>query len=184
MIHKNDLRKCRGAAIKRTLVTAVKYISADGRCLSPLIIWPATTYRSDWTTYRTPGWHYAYSPSSFANTAIVLDWYRRVFDTQTKQRANHRPRILINDRFGPHESLEVMQFCHENNIILCRLPSHTSHKLQPCDVGVFGPLKTSYREHVEGLYRGGAKTIGKQNFTLVYDQARHTALTPHNIKSG
>ena len=114
----------------------------------------------------------------------MLDWYRRVFDPQTKQRANHQPRILINDGFGPHESLEVMQFCHENNIILCRLPSYTSHKLQPCDVRVFGPLKTSYREYVEGLYRGGANTIGKQHFTLVYDQGRHEALTPHNIKSG
>ena len=166
MIHKDDWRKCRGAAIKRTLVTAVKCISADGRCLSPLIIWPATTHRSDWTTHPTPGWHYACSPSGFANTAIVLDWYRRVFDPQTKQRANHRPRILINDGFRPHESLEVMQFCHENNIILCRLPSHTSHKLQSCDVAVFRSLKTAYRELAEGLDRGGAKTIGKHPPTM------------------
>jgi hypothetical protein len=137
VIHKDDLRKYRGAAVKRTLVTAVK-------CLSSLIIWPATTHRSDWTTHRTPGWHYACSSSSFANTAIILDWYRQVFDPQTKQRANYRPRILINNGFGPHESLEVMQFCYENNIILCRLPSHTSHILQPCDIGVFRPLKTSY----------------------------------------
>jgi DDE superfamily endonuclease len=129
MIYKDDWRKCREAAVKRTLVTAVECISADGRCLSPLIIWPATTHRSDWTTYLTPGWHYACSPSGFANTTIVLDWYQRVFDPQTKQRANHQLRILINDGFGPHKSLEVMQFCYENNIILCRLPSYTSHKL-------------------------------------------------------
>lgn len=114
----------------------------------------------------------------------MLDWYRRVFDPQTKDRANHRPRILINGGFAPHESLEVLQFCHDKNIILCRLPSHTSHKLQPCDVAVFGSLKTAYRALVEELERGGAKTIGKQHFTLPYDQARHAALTPHNIKSG
>jgi DDE superfamily endonuclease len=183
VIHKDDWRKCRGAAVKRTLVTAVECISADGRCLSPLIIWPATTHRSDWTTHPTPGWHYACSPSGFANAAIVLEWYRQVFDPQTKQQANHRPRILINDGFGPHESLEVMQFCHDNNIILCRLPSHTSHKLQPCDVAVFGPLKTAYQELAEGLDRSSAKTIDKQHFTLLYDQARRAALTAHNIKS-
>lgn len=77
-----------------------------------------------------------------------------------------------------------MQFCYENNIILCRLPSHTSHKLQPCDVAAFGPHKTAYRELAEGLDRGGVKTIGKQHFTLLYDQARRAALTPHNIESG
>jgi hypothetical protein len=51
-------------------------------------------------------------------------------------------------------------------------------------VAAFGPLKTAYRELAEGLDRGGAKTIGKQHFTLLYDRARCTALTPHNIKSG
>jgi hypothetical protein len=77
-----------------------------------------------------------------------------------------------------------MKFCFENNIILCRLPSHTSHKLQPCDIGVFGPLKTAYREQVERWYRGGANTVGKQHFTSLYSRARDVAFTPRNIKSG
>jgi hypothetical protein len=42
----------------------------------------------------------------------------------------------------------------------------------------------AYREHVEDLYRRGAKTIGKQHLTLLYDQARWAALTSRNIKSG
>jgi DDE superfamily endonuclease len=84
---------------------------------------------------------------------------------------------------GRNKSLEVMQFCHENNNIFCRLPSHTSHKLQPCDVGVFGPLKTAYRERVEELYRGGANTVSKQHFTFLYSQARCAAFTSRNIKS-
>jgi DDE superfamily endonuclease len=88
---------------------------------------------------------------------------------------------LINDCFTAHESLEVLKFCHENNIILCRLPSHTSHKLQPCDVAVFG-LKTAYRERVEELYRGGANTIGKQHFTFIYSDSRSVAFTPENIE--
>jgi hypothetical protein len=49
---------------------------------------------------------------------------------------------------------------------------------------VFGPLKTAYREHVEELYHKGASTIGKQHFTLPYDQAQRAALTSHIIKSG
>jgi hypothetical protein len=76
-----------------------------------------------------------------------------------------------------------MKFCFENNIILCRIPSHTSHKLQPCDVGVFDQLKTAYREQVEQLYRGGANTVGKQHFTFLYSRARETAFTARNIKS-
>jgi hypothetical protein len=107
-----------------------------------------------------------------------------VFNPQTKAQANQKPRILICDGFGTHESLEVMQYCFENNIILCRIPSHTSHKLQPCDIGVFGPLKAAYREEVERLYRGGADTVGKQHFTSLYGPARERSFTPRNIKAG
>jgi len=60
---------------------------------------------------------------------------------------------LICDGFETHETLEVLEFCFENRIILCRLPSHTSHKLQPCDASVFGPLKAAYRDEVERLER-------------------------------
>jgi DDE superfamily endonuclease len=107
-----------------------------------------------------------------------------VFNPPTKDPAGKRPRILINDGFGTHESLELLKFCSENNIVLCRLPSHTSHKLQPCVVGVFDPLKTVYRKEVEKLYRGGSDTIGKQHFTLLYDRARQKALLRRNILSG
>jgi hypothetical protein len=124
---------------------SIECISASGEYLDPMIIWPASTHRSNWTTYPTPGWVYACSESGYNDSYISLQWMKQVFDPQTKARAGQKPRILIFDGFGPHETLEVLEFCFENNIILCRLPSHTSHKLQPCDVAVFGPLKTAYR---------------------------------------
>jgi hypothetical protein len=71
-----------------------------------------------------------------------------------------------------------LEFCFENNIRLCRFPSHTSHKLQPCDVGVFAPLKSAYRDEVERLWRGGANTVRKEHFTSLYGPAREKALTP------
>jgi hypothetical protein len=46
LVSRQNLRNYRGAEVKRTLVTAIKCISADGRCLAPLIIWPAATHRS------------------------------------------------------------------------------------------------------------------------------------------
>ena len=107
-----------------------------------------------------------------------------MFDPQTKARAHQKPRILICDGFGTHETLEILEYCFENNILLCRIPSHTSHKLQPCDIGVFGPLKAAYRDQVERLYRGGANTVGKEHSTSLYSPARDKALTPRNIKAG
>lgn len=118
------------------------------------------------------------------DSVISLYWIKHVFDPHTKALAGDKPRLLISDGFGTHESLEIMEFCLLNRIILCRLPSHTSHKLQPCDVGVFSSLKTAYREHAESLERCGTNTIGKQHFTYLYSRARSQAFNSRNILSG
>lgn len=38
LVQKSDLRKYRGARVKRKVVIAIKCISADGRCLNLIII--------------------------------------------------------------------------------------------------------------------------------------------------
>ena len=184
LVGKDDRRNYRGGGVKRTMITAVECVSADGRALLPLIIWPASTHRSNWTTHKTPGWHYAHSENGYNDSKINLEWLTRVFDPQTRARANGKPRVLICDGFGGHETLKILEFCLTNNIILCRLPSHTSHKLQPCDVGPFAPLKTAYRDQVERLNRGGIDIVGKEHFTYLYSPARDTALTKRNIRAG
>jgi hypothetical protein len=59
--------------------------------------------------------------------------------------------------------------------------SYTSHKLQPCDVGVFAPLKAAYRDEADRLFRGGANRVGKEHFTSLYSPARERAFTKRNI---
>jgi hypothetical protein len=104
LVGKDDRRKYRGARVKRTTVTAVECISADGRYLNPMVIWPATTHRSNWTTFSTPGWQYAISESGYTDSKISLEWLKRIFDPETKERANKKPRVLICDGFGTHET--------------------------------------------------------------------------------
>jgi hypothetical protein len=127
--------------------------------------------------------HYAYSDNGYTDFYLSLQWLKLVFDPQTKDGANQKPRVLIYDGFGTHETLEILEFCFENNIILCRIPSHTSHKFQPCDISVLSPLKTAYRDQVERLERGYVGTIGKEHFTYLYRPARDQAFTSKNIRA-
>ena len=80
LVGRHELKTHRGAGVKRTLITAIECISADGRYLHPLIIWPAATHRSTWTTHPTLGWHYGHSDSGYTDTAISLYWIQHVFD--------------------------------------------------------------------------------------------------------
>jgi hypothetical protein len=54
LVGKDDMRDYRGTQVKREVVTAIECVSADDRYLTPMIIWPASTHRSYWTTFHTP----------------------------------------------------------------------------------------------------------------------------------
>jgi hypothetical protein len=184
LVSAEEISQYRGAAKKTELITVIECISATGKVIHPMVIWPASTHRSNWMIHSTPGWHYAHPSSGYTDNHISLEWLKKCFHPQTQSQAGNNCRLLIADGFGTHESAEIQQFAYEHNIILARLGSHTSHKCQPCDVGPFGPLKIVYREQVERLYRGGANHIGKPHFTLLYDRARQKAFTTRNIRSG
>ena len=54
------------------------------------------------------------------------------------------PVLPILDNHVSHCSLEAINTSQKYNICLVSLPLHASHKLQPLDVGFFGPFKTAY----------------------------------------
>ena len=95
--------------------------------------------------------------------------------------AKSRPRTLIYDGFGIHETFEILEQCFKNETILCRLPSHTSHKLWLCDVGVFTHLKIACRDQIEMLCRGDINTVGKGHSTSSCSAAAARAFTKRNI---
>jgi hypothetical protein len=64
------------------------------------------------------------------------------------------------------------------------MPPHTSHLLQPLDVGVFGPLKRAYGKLVEGMMVASNNHIDKEDFLHLYPSARERVFIQKNIHSG
>ena len=73
-------------------------------------------------------------------------------------------RLLIVDGHNSHFSMEFLHFCNENRIELFCLPPHTTHILQPLDVGLFAPLQSYYGHRVEEYLRLTGEAITKRNF--------------------
>jgi hypothetical protein len=55
---------------------------------------------------------------------------------------------LILDGHATHTHGPNIELCRANNIDVCFLPPHTSHILQPLDIGVFGSYKAAFRRSV------------------------------------
>ncbi len=112
----------------------------------------------------------------------MLD-FSRGFEPQTRRTLKGKYRLLIFDGHSSHISNKVIEFCTDNDIILLCLPSHTTHILQPLDVGFFQPLSTAYRTHLDEfttLEKG--YSIDKTDFLRLIQMARKNAATETNIK--
>ncbi len=95
-----------------------------------------------------------------------------------------RYRLLILDGHGSHVALEFDQYYPEHEIIVLCMPPHSSHLLQPLDIGCFQVLKQSYGRLVEQKMGLGVNRIDKHEFLQFYQQALFEALYESNIKSG
>jgi hypothetical protein len=63
------------------------------------------------------------------------------------------------------------------------MPAHSSHLLQPLDVGCFSPLKRAYSHEVESLIRHHINHITKLEFLLAFKTAYDRSFTSANICS-
>ncbi|KAI5235166.1 hypothetical protein E4T42_09759 [Aureobasidium subglaciale] len=82
-------------------------------------------------------------------------------------------RLLILDGYSSYTAIDFLWFCKQQQIYLLFLPAHTSHVLQPLDLGVFAPLKSRYRSQIAALASlDDASPIKKQRFLTCYNSAR------------
>ncbi|KAM4063362.1 DDE superfamily endonuclease [Hirsutella rhossiliensis] len=116
------------------------------------------------------------------------EWLVGVFDRFTKAKArNGRDyRLLITDGHSSHINTDFLEWCDQHRIIVAVFPPHSTHRLQPLDVSLFGPLSTAYTNQ---LIRWMAKTQGlvglsKREFWTLILNALEASFSPENIANG
>jgi hypothetical protein len=92
--------------------------------------------------------------------------------------------LLILDGHESHHSTEFELHCQQNNIITLCMPPHSSHLLQPLDVGCFGPLKQAYGRQVEDLMRMHINHVSKLEFLCSFREAFFVSMTEKNVQGG
>jgi hypothetical protein len=170
----------------REWVTVIETVCASGIAIPPLVIFEAVMHQAAW--YKNGilphDWAIGVSENGWTTNEIGLWWLQNVFDKHTKDRTSGCYRLLILDGHGSHVTPEFDQYCMDHSIIVLCMPPHSSHLLQPLDVGCFSVLKRSYGRLVEQKMSLGVNHIDKQEFLPLYQQARREALHTSNIRSG
>jgi hypothetical protein len=169
----------------REWVSIIQGISSYGWVLPPFIIFKGQCHLSAWyeDSGLPPDWVITLSENGWTTNEIGFEWIQH-FNKHTRDRTKGQYRLLILDGHESHISVQFQQYCQDNGIITLFMPPHSSHILQPLDVGCFSPLKASYGKQIEGLVRNRIHHITKLEFLPTFKEAFKAAFTEQNIKSG
>lgn len=164
-------------------VTVIKSINAGGWSLPPCVISKGKKYIEGWFNGLPGDWRFEVSQNGWTTDEIGLQWLQKLFIPTTTTRTKGKYCLLILDGHNSHLTGRFDQVCHENFIIPLCMPAHSSHLLQPLDIGCFAVLKHFYGRLVENQAQMGYNHIDKLDFLAAYPQARAEAFIPETIQN-
>jgi DDE superfamily endonuclease len=130
------------------LVTMICCFSASGHYVPPLFVFPMKRQIQDRFLALGPSGSVAsISKNGWTSTEIFTNEWLPHFVLHSKP-SETKPILLILDGHSSHISVKIIDYCKNNHILLLTLPPHTSHKLQPLDLGFFSPLKSYYSQEI------------------------------------
>jgi hypothetical protein len=81
--------------------------------------------------------------------------------------------------------MKFLDWCEQHKVLLAVYPPHSTHRLQPLDVGIFALLASYYSQALDDLVRKleGHTSISKRDFFSIFWLAFREAFTKENIMS-
>jgi hypothetical protein len=169
----------------REWVTVIQGVNSQGWTVPPFVVVAGKNHLASWyqNSGFPPDWVIAVTDNGWTTNEKGMDWIRH-FEKHTKARTIGGYRLLVLDGHESHHSDAFEEYCKEHNIVTLCMPAHSSHILQPLDVGCFGPLKKAYGRQIEDMMRAYIIHITKDDFFPAFRKAHFAAMTESNIQGG
>lgn len=165
------------------LVTFGGIISASGNTIPPLFVFPRVHFKDNFLEGAPEGSLGAANKSGWINGDIFISVLKHIQKNTLCTKEN--PILLLCDNHESHITLEAINYAKENGIIYLSFPPHTSHRLQPLDVGVFGPFKSKLKTAFNNWHiMNPGKAVSIYNIPKLVKIAYFESFTAKNITSG
>lgn len=166
-----------------TLVTTCCAVSATGAALPPAMIFPRKNFKAFILNGAPPGTLGLAQPMGWMNIQLFSEVIKNFVKVTASTKDNQS--LLVMNNHDSHLAPEALNIAKDSGVTILTIPPHSSHKLQPLDVSVFGPLQTYYNAAVDSrIMHHPGKPISIYNIAELLGQAFDKSMTPVNIKSG
>lgn len=161
---------------KGETITVLACCSAEGTFLPPACIMKGKNKKAEFDDGMPPGSKIFMSQkSAYITSAIFLDWLKIHF---VPRKPLGKVLLLLDGHSTHCNSVEMLEYAEQNDIVLLSMPSHTSHYLQPLDRAVFKSLKAHFYEQCRlWLNQNPSRRITRLSFGLLLNKAWGKAAT-------
>ena len=171
------------SAERGELVTVVYTVSAIGSVVPPFFIFPRVHYKAHFIRDGPTQCIGRTTRSGWMNEETFVEYLNHII--KHTRCSPEKKILLILDNHDTHISLNVVDTARSGGVVLLTIPPHTSHRLQPLDRSVYGPLKTAYNRAIDGWLRSNpGKTVTIYEIPTLVNQAQMIAMKPRNITAG
>ncbi|KAJ3655378.1 hypothetical protein Zmor_014511 [Zophobas morio] len=171
------------SAERGTLVTVTVAVNAIGNSIPPMFVFPRIRYQEHFIRDGPVGCTGAGNASGWMQESEFLIFLKH-FQKYTDASLSHKVLLLL-DNHSSHISIEGLDFCKANGITMLSFPPHCSHKLQPLDRSVYGPLKKAVNSACGAWLRTNpGKTMSIYHIPGIIKTALPLSLTQNNIQAG
>lgn len=122
------------------------------------------------------------SPKGWTDGEIGVEWIK-IFDKQTREKANGRTRLLLVDGHNSHYTVGLLDYARKHKILVLCYPAHGTHVYQGLDVVIFAVLKRYFSEERDKREHDHGDIVTKSNFLAVYGAAHIRALSHDLVKA-
>lgn len=171
------------SAERGTLVTLAAAVSAVGNSVPPFFVFPRVHFKDYFIRDGPIGCKGGSNPSGWMTEELFVAFLKHFHNHVKSSKEN--PCLLILDNHSSHLSIEGLNYAKENGIIMLSFPPHCTHRLQPLDRSVFGPLKKYINNSMDQWmvnHPGQSMTI--YDIPGIISQAFPLAVSPSNIVTG
>lgn len=166
-----------------SLVTVAVAVSATGNTVPPFFIFPRVHFRDHFVSSGPPGSIGGANPSGWMKSDHFVEFLKH-FIKHTRC-SKETPVMLLLDNHDSHLSIEGLDYCKSNGVTVLSFPPHCSHKLQPLDKSVYGPLKKYVNTACDSwMTNHPGQTMTIYDIPGIISQALPLAANPSNIING
>ena len=164
-------------------MTFVGFINAAGHYIPPVFIVARRKMKAEFLRGTIDGSTVLMHPTGWMTHDGFLETLKH-FCEKTRCSLDDKV-LLIIDNAECHMTIHAVEYAIQHGIVIVTLPPHTTAKLQPLDVSIFGPFKVALRSIQDGFKLANPNVaITEYMLPQMASTAWIQSCTPVNVLSG